>query len=360
MAGPRKADFQAPRRLILDSGAVIALARGDQRARAVRSLILRAGTPLQPPRGAGVKPGASAPGSTPPKNPKPQRGAGSRLGRLEMPASLRDFGNEGAPTWALKRQASNRFPYRARRPAYRPQISEPQPVSMPLLRYTSKRPVGVRYMGGIHCTQPSSTSDCFLCNPDTGLLYLTIGDCFALVGLGPLVSGYSVVSTRSHVRSAADLEPGKRKEFTEFSQSIRIELARMFGSCIIAEHGRMPVCFRQTGLSEPHCYHAHFLLFPGVPSVDGLAVPYFRSIQVYSDLKGALDRALELEGEYYLLSSAPDRFLVMEDPVRHVRQFSRALVAAAVGKPHLADWQEHPNLDDALANATRLKALFSG
>jgi len=34
MAGSRRADRQAPRRLILDSGAVIALARGDPRARA--------------------------------------------------------------------------------------------------------------------------------------------------------------------------------------------------------------------------------------------------------------------------------------------------------------------------------------
>ena len=34
MAGTRRECHQAPQRLILDSGAVIALARGDQRARA--------------------------------------------------------------------------------------------------------------------------------------------------------------------------------------------------------------------------------------------------------------------------------------------------------------------------------------
>jgi predicted nucleic acid-binding protein len=44
VARPRAAGFTAPRRLILDAGAVIALARGDQRARAflVRALTLMA------------------------------------------------------------------------------------------------------------------------------------------------------------------------------------------------------------------------------------------------------------------------------------------------------------------------------
>lgn len=44
MAGSRRTSVQAPQRLILDSGAVIALSRGDQRARAflARALELRA------------------------------------------------------------------------------------------------------------------------------------------------------------------------------------------------------------------------------------------------------------------------------------------------------------------------------
>lgn len=44
MAGPRQAGYQAPQRLILDAGAVIALARGDHGARAflTRALELKA------------------------------------------------------------------------------------------------------------------------------------------------------------------------------------------------------------------------------------------------------------------------------------------------------------------------------
>lgn len=49
MAGSRREDRQAPQRLILDSGAVIALSRGDQRARAFLVRALELGVPVEIP-----------------------------------------------------------------------------------------------------------------------------------------------------------------------------------------------------------------------------------------------------------------------------------------------------------------------
>lgn len=49
MAGTRRESRQAPQRLILDSGAVIALARGDQRARAFLARALELGVPVEIP-----------------------------------------------------------------------------------------------------------------------------------------------------------------------------------------------------------------------------------------------------------------------------------------------------------------------
>ena len=49
MAGIRGADIQASRRLILDSGAVIALSRGDQRARAFLARALELGVTVEIP-----------------------------------------------------------------------------------------------------------------------------------------------------------------------------------------------------------------------------------------------------------------------------------------------------------------------
>lgn len=49
MAGTRRESRQAPQRLILDSGAVIALARGDQKARAFLARALELGVPVEIP-----------------------------------------------------------------------------------------------------------------------------------------------------------------------------------------------------------------------------------------------------------------------------------------------------------------------
>lgn len=49
MAVSRRARLQAPQRLILDSGAVIALARGDQRARAFLARALELRAPIEIP-----------------------------------------------------------------------------------------------------------------------------------------------------------------------------------------------------------------------------------------------------------------------------------------------------------------------
>lgn len=49
MARPRSRDRRAPRRLILDAGAVIALARGEQRARAFLTRALELGAPVEVP-----------------------------------------------------------------------------------------------------------------------------------------------------------------------------------------------------------------------------------------------------------------------------------------------------------------------
>ena len=49
MAGTRREVRQAPQRLILDSGAVIALARGDQRARAFLARTQELGVPIEIP-----------------------------------------------------------------------------------------------------------------------------------------------------------------------------------------------------------------------------------------------------------------------------------------------------------------------
>ena len=206
-------------------------------------------------------------------------------------------------------------------------------------------------------TQGISPVDaCFLCSPDPELVYFVDDIGFALCGLGPIVDGYSVVGTTQHVRSAEEAaEGGLAPGFLTFASDVRNRLISEYGSCLLTEHGRMPVCGTETGDADTHCYHAHFLMFPRVKSVDAEARTHFEQIVERSTLKDALRTASSSEN-YFLLSPAPDRFLVMTQPRREVRQFARFLVARSMGHPEDACWRRKPERSKAVSMARRLRS----
>lgn len=100
MAGSRRTTFPPPQRLILDSGAVIALARGDQRARAflARALELKAAVAIPVgvvaetvrggPRDAPVNRVLKAVGSVPEAREIHGRIAGRLLGMARSEATI--------------------------------------------------------------------------------------------------------------------------------------------------------------------------------------------------------------------------------------------------------------------------------
>lgn len=87
----------------------------------------------------------------------------------------------------------------------------------------------------------TAVTGCFLCDPPADLTYCKTADGLAISGLGPLVDGYSVVSAVPHVRSAADAAVGGAPEFLPFAERVRSRLIARYGSCLLTEHGRMPV-----------------------------------------------------------------------------------------------------------------------
>jgi len=197
--------------------------------------------------------------------------------------------------------------------------------------------------------------ECFLCDPDRELVYAEGPAGVALSGLGPLVEGYSVLGAATHVRSAADLALKEKAAFVEFAKRVRADLSQRYGPCLLTEHGRVPVCQSLSGLNQPHCYHAHLLLFPNAPSVVELATSMFSRSSEASSFGVALARA-QKEEDYFLLSPSPVRFLVLAEPRSPVRQLARLLVATVLGTPALADWQTHPMRENAVAVADRLRS----
>ena len=130
-------------------------------------------------------------------------------------------------------------------------------------------------------------------------------------------------------------------------------LEEVHGSCLVTEHGRLPVCV-DTMTSDRHCYHAHFLLFPGAPTVTDKAASYFASVDTAHSLNAALQIA-RTRKEYFLLSPTPQQFLIMSQQKNIPAQFARLLVATAMGHPSHADWRRHPDRSRAATMARTLQ-----
>jgi len=119
----------------------------------------------------------------------------------------------------------------------------------------------------------------------------------------------------------------------------------------------MAVCTEDSHDHDPHCYHAHFLIFPGAQDVSSAARSYFSKMQSFRELGSAMSHAAN-QGEYVLISPAPDCFNIFSGPLNIPRQFARFLVAHKAGSLHLADWRNNPNWLKAEAISASLKPLF--
>jgi diadenosine tetraphosphate (Ap4A) HIT family hydrolase len=211
----------------------------------------------------------------------------------------------------------------------------------------------------LHTAREQSASEegrhCFLCSPSAELVFLESENFYALAGLGPVVDGYCVVAAKSHVKSMADVPLGQAGERDAFITLVRNRLIAMYGTCLITEHGRMTVCADE---HDHHCFHAHFLVFPGTEDVSALADSYFSTSQAFTNLETSLAHGA-LHAEYLLISPSPTRFSIYSTPLNAPRQLARHLVAWKTGNGHLADWKTWPQRDRAIFIAETLRSAFA-
>jgi hypothetical protein len=197
---------------------------------------------------------------------------------------------------------------------------------------------------------------CFLCEPDPKLLIHDGRSMRLIAGLGPLVPGYTVLASKKHSRSLADLAD-ESPEAIEELRDIRRRMTAVYGAAMITEHGRVPVCRDDNDEHEQHCHHAHCLVFPTAVDILPNAESYFGRVETRNSLAAAL--ALARGAENYFLVSADDRrYSVFSEPLSAPRQLARYLVAFATNQPGLADWRVQPREAEAKAMAEELRKIF--
>jgi diadenosine tetraphosphate (Ap4A) HIT family hydrolase len=196
------------------------------------------------------------------------------------------------------------------------------------------------------------SSSCFLCEPESALTWMGSESFRAVLGLGPVGEGFTLIATREHLPSMFDLDSELEEELVEFTAEVRARLRPLYGSAVVAEHGRVAPCvgpmIRQ---HEPHCLHAHRLVFPGHDLLDlRRAAPRLSTARF--DSYPSARRAFAWPGQY-IYAEQPDGSCevgAVSGPLP--RQFLRAVVASAQGRPELADWRLRP--DHETVEAARL------
>jgi hypothetical protein len=196
---------------------------------------------------------------------------------------------------------------------------------------------------------------CFLCEPAPDLVYAESENFFAMLGLGPISEGYSLIAARTHAPSMLDLPVAQRHELVGFTKRVRARLDAHYAPSTVTEHGRVPPCIdRHVRVHEPHCLHAHQLVFPGSLTLDlDQAVP---ALQVQR-FESFLDAATSFRDPgQFLYAESPDgqcQLASVRGPFP--RQFFRRLVAASAGSPRLANWRVHPRHELIAAARERIR-----
>ena len=198
-------------------------------------------------------------------------------------------------------------------------------------------------------------SNCFLCNPDTDLIFDESAHFLAILGLGPIVEGYSLVASRAHVPSMFDIEDDIVDELETFTRHIAGRLGAVYACSVqITEHGRVGLCSERQDKHEPHCYHAHRLLFPTETD--------FREALTESEIEplafGSFSEARLAAGhlvEYLYCENLGEEVLVGTYGGSVPRQFFRTAIAKAVGRPELRSWRAYPRPE--VVHRARLKLL---
>ncbi len=192
---------------------------------------------------------------------------------------------------------------------------------------------------------------CFLCEPEPEWTWLESESFRAVLGLGPIGMGYTLIATRLHLPSMFDLDRHMAMELAEFTAEVRGRIGELWGPMVIGEHGRVAPCVASaTRKHEPHCFHAHRLVFPGQRSLDLRAAAPKMHVLGYAS-SADVDSGAVGPGQYIYAEQSDGSCQVglVDGPLP--RQFLRAVVARDQGRRELADWRLSPRHDEV--NAAR-------
>jgi diadenosine tetraphosphate (Ap4A) HIT family hydrolase len=191
------------------------------------------------------------------------------------------------------------------------------------------------------CAASGHSPNCRFCTlPERWRIVLEAPHFFVLMGLGPMVPGYSIIITREHSSCFAALPKQNLDEFVSVLGAVQESQRIVFGDSRFFEHGRNGGCLPH-GHDEDLCYHAHMHVLPA--SVDLVAA--VRVDYETETLDSWRQLTIQTQGgtiPYLLMQNGGSIELVL-DPKRLPGRYLRTKAAEQLlGDGLYADWQAIP------------------
>lgn len=202
------------------------------------------------------------------------------------------------------------------------------------------------------------TNACRFCAlPDTWRILEKSSTSIAMLSLGPIQEGYSLILPRRHSGCVAEIEDRDWAGFKELAARWLTRLERAYGPLALFEHGRAGCT---TSAPTTHCYHAHLHIVPVRQDLAAILAAERTVTWIStpsSDVLEALEsfRALAISSPY-LLAAGPSgmAYHTIEEPLRP--QYLRYLLARSEGVPELCDWVTHPREEVIRSALSKLTA----
>lgn len=194
---------------------------------------------------------------------------------------------------------------------------------------------------------------CRFCNPPERERILWETEHFyVMVSLGPIVEGYLLIVTKSHIGACLNIPEDLLPEFLMVKEKVKVILTSVYGGCVFYEHGKAGSSLLIDG--HIHCYHAHLHCIPLSDKLHSyIALDY--TPQIYESME-----------EAYTSLNGVDKYLLVEDDKVYVflptdkprSQYLRYKLACHIGYPERWDWVNNQNWEMIDDTVKRLKPYF--
>lgn len=197
-------------------------------------------------------------------------------------------------------------------------------------------------------------SSCRFClRPDEQRILFETEHFYVMVSLGPIVEGYLLIVTKSHIGACLNIPKEFLSEFIQLKEKVRQILTTVYGSCLFYEHGKIGSSLTFNN-SNKHCYHAHLHCIP-----------------VSVDLNNIIEKELSFKKfnsfiEAYTNMNTIKKYLYIENHTINIyqssenlrKQYLRFKLAEALGKNEEWDWVNNQNWSLIEQTIGKLKPYF--